>query len=320
VLGLALAEAVVALFTLRYSQALHGRVVPRFPYRELVHVVKVGFPITLVWWVYMVHVSLGRICAGLLLGTAAVGLYGFATSTAMVFSMIPNVIGRVTYPRLNRVLGTTPTREAVEDALLRPTRMLALVWPGFQIFLWFALPAAYHLFFTHYLEALPATYVLILASYFGVLVRNGANYLIATNHQGRMLLYVLISMTVNLTVAVTLVGAGWGIDGIAVGSFLAMTVLSLLIWHRAFVVIALGRREAAAIGLRFAAPLLLLAGILAVTEALLRRLDLSLPVRAISGCILASGAYACSLVAWRSARRDMTDLALRLRAVVLRKR
>lgn len=315
VAGLMVVEAIVAGFALWRSHAAHGVVRPTFHRGELVRAVRIGFPITVVWWLYMLNASTGRVVAGLFMGAAAVGLFGFAASIAMLFNMIPNVVGRVTYPRINRAIGESMTPEAAEEIVLKPTRVLAMVWPVGQIALWFSLRPVLELHFAKYLPALGVTQILILASYFSVLVRNGANYLVASNAQGVMLRIVLTSLGINVVVTPLLVWLGLGVVGIGLGGAIATVVLVLTIWRRVGTGLGLDGAQLRAVLAGFGMPLLLVGLALGVTEASVRLLGAESLTRAGVGLVLALAIYLGGLTRWGVAREDLGSVLKEARAM-----
>lgn len=76
--------------------------------------------------------------------------------------------------------------------------------------------------------------ILLLGLFFGSLLRNGANYLIASNQERIFLKYILISLTFNIIANVGLVKGGWNLEGVALGTSTAGFLLTTLVWRRVF--------------------------------------------------------------------------------------
>jgi O-antigen/teichoic acid export membrane protein len=311
--GLVVAEAVLCVVTMRMSVRLHGRVGLHWVPVELWRVVKVGFPITVIWWVYMVHASVGRMAAGYFLGAAAVGLYGFAVSTAMVFAMVPNIIGRVTYPQVNKALGASRMGEQAEQVLLLPTRAIAMVWPCAQIMLWFLLPPAYLAFFPKYLASLETTRILIVGSFFSVLVRNGANFLVASNRQVLALGYVVVSILVNGAVTLAAIRVSPSIDGIALGSSLASAALAFLIWWGTLTLLGQTRGARLVAIAKLALPLGFVLLAVGLVEVVLRWTGIAAGwTFAVLGILLSQALYLICLGCVRTLREEATYMGNRV--------
>jgi O-antigen/teichoic acid export membrane protein len=73
---------------------------------------------------------------------------------------------------------------------------------------------------------------LVIGSFFVCLFRNAANYLIAANLERLFLKYIVATLVFNLLFDVGLVKAGFGMEGVAVGTSLAGFFLTTLVWRR----------------------------------------------------------------------------------------
>ena len=230
--GTLASEGIVCVAAVALCTAKHGFVSPSFHCKPLFRAIAVGFPISITWWIYMLQASVGRLSAASLLGRAATGFYGFSFSIASAFSTIPNSVGRVLYPKVSGSLGAGDEGYIVKDAVLGPTMILSTVLPFFQMFVILALPVLYAEIVPKYSPGLESAQILILSCYWIALFRTGANYLIAINEQSFVLLCVVVSVLANATFSLSLVLLGFGICGLAFGTFFATLVLGVLVWVR----------------------------------------------------------------------------------------
>ena len=225
----------------------HGSVRPRFQSSLMLNAVRVGFPITIIWWVYALQATVGRMTSISFLGNTQTGYYGAGSSLAMLFALVPNTIGRVFYPRVNAQVGGKAGLSGLRDSVVLPTSAIALVLPLTQVVIFFLLPVIYNDLLPKYRDGLVCAQILILGAFFVGLIRNGANYLIAVDMQMRLMKYVLFSLIANGLGCLLSVWAGFGINGIAVAASAASGLLASLIWNRVFLELGYERKHQASI-------------------------------------------------------------------------
>lgn len=201
----------------------------------MVTAVRIGFPITLLLWVLGLSVSVDRVVLGSMLGAKSVGYYGLGFSLAAVLGLLPVVVGRVLYPKVNKQFGENPDPESMKRLVLAPTLALGTLSVNMQAALVVAAPVLYCVLLPKYQLGLLAGQILIIGSFFGTLLQTGRNYLVATNQEKVFLKYIGATLVFNVVFDVSLVRAGFGTEGVAVGTSLAGFLLTCLIWRRAFI-------------------------------------------------------------------------------------
>lgn len=221
----------------------HGSVSPGFQPTLMGRAVRVGFPITIIWWVYALQTTVGRMVAISFLGNIPTGYYGAGSSMAMLFALVPNTIGRVFYPRINAQVGQKAGLHGIRESVVMPTAAMAFAIPVAQIVVFYLLPLVYNDFLPKYKAGLTCGQILILGAFFVGLIRNGANYLIAVDLQMRLMKYVMLSLVANTVGCLVFVSLGFGINGIAVAASLASALLASLIWRRVFLELGYERKS-----------------------------------------------------------------------------
>jgi O-antigen/teichoic acid export membrane protein len=216
------------------SGKAHGVVRPRFQLLPMINAARIGFPITVIWWVYALQATVGRMLALSVLGTTETGYYGAASSFAMLLSLVPNTIGRVFYPRVNAQVGANAALQDLRHSVVMPTAAIALILPIAQVAIFYLMPFIFNELLPKYKAGLTCAQILVLGTFFVGLIRNGANYLIAVNRQLHLMKYVGISLLINAAGCAAFLKLGFGINGIAVATSLASALLATLIWKRVF--------------------------------------------------------------------------------------
>ncbi len=198
----------------------------------LIQAVRVGFPITLLWWVLTLTGTVDRVVLGSLLGPLAVGHYGLAISVVNVLYLLPMVVGRVLYPKVNKQFGQDSGSASMRHVMLAPTLALGAMLANLQLALLVIMPFLYNQLLPKYQPGLKAGEILMLGSFFACLMRNGANYLIAINQQRVFLKYIVVTLAFNIVSDVSLVKAGFGISGVALGTSFAGLLLTSFVWRK----------------------------------------------------------------------------------------
>jgi O-antigen/teichoic acid export membrane protein len=235
VIAILLNETVMLLVSFIINKRTLGTVLPRFRAGQLFNLVRVGFPITIIWWTYMFQTTIDRLLSMSMLGKEATGYYGLGASIVSALVLIPMVLGRVLYPKVNEEIGKNAGQAELLTYVIMPAQALALVLPVIIGMLVIAVPDLYRLLFTKYVPGILSAQVLLLGAYFICLIRSGVNYLVAIDKQSRVLSYVAASLVVNVGLSVGLVNLGCGITGISIGMSVSGAVLATLLWKSVFV-------------------------------------------------------------------------------------
>lgn len=241
VLGFFICEVMVCMLSGYLSIKACGKLGITFNRKLIWKLVKVGFPITIVWWFFILQASVDRVVSISLLGKTATGLYGLGVSIVSALILIPQVVGQVLYPKINEAVGRGADKASLSALVVTPVQSISLVLPGLLGTLVLILPTVYHLAFPKYILGLLSAQILIIGSFFLCLVRNGVNYLIATDRQNKLLGYVLLSLAVKVLSNLLFIKLGYGIEGVAIGSAISGVLLTTLIWVSVFK--ALGYRK-----------------------------------------------------------------------------
>lgn len=300
VVGFLLHEAGVCLAAVWLNARHLGRPGGSFRSAWLWHAVRVGFPITLLWWVLTLQGSVDRVVLGSLVGASAVGYFGLGLSLASVLGLLPLVVGRVLYPKVSKQFGSAADPHSMRALVLTPTLALAALLVNLQLLLLVFMPILYNTLLPKYHPGLDVGQILILGSFFGCLFRNGANYLVATHKERIFLKYILLTLLFNVVADVAFVKAGWGLEGVALGTSLAGLLLNTLVWRRVLLGLGGAHSEVWPKLLGLYLPLLILAaavfGLRLVYGDFLRKFDAASIGLSIALFILVNGLlYYCPL-------------------------
>ena len=229
-LGFLLAEWTITLIS---SWLAHGRCPPMYPslhLRRIHHLITIGFPITLVWWTYMMGTTFDRIVTVSLLGSEATGLYFMGITLASVLQMLPESLSRVFNPRLNERMGETSDASLVARIVWEPATTLSWILPlAFSICAFFIDPL-YRTGFPKYLPAVLCSQVLVLGASLLALIPLGTDFLVSIHRQTYLAGVVILSLILNVGANVTLIRMGYGIEGVALVSVLTNGLVACYPW------------------------------------------------------------------------------------------
>lgn len=229
-LGFLLAEWTITLIS---SWLAHGRCPPMYPtfhLRRINQLIAIGFPITLVWWTYMMGTSFDRIVTVSLLGSEATGLYFMGITLASVLQMLPESLSRVFNPRLNERMGETSDASLVARIVWEPATTLSWILPlAFSICAFFIDPL-YRTGFPKYLPAVLSSQVLVIGASLLALVPLGTDFLVSIHRQTYLAKVVILSLILNVGANVILIRLGYGIEGVALVSVLTNGLVACYPW------------------------------------------------------------------------------------------
>jgi O-antigen/teichoic acid export membrane protein len=243
VVGYLLQEIAMCFLTAILNIRSYGRVEIRFRRDLLIDAVRIGFPITLLWWSLTLAMSVDRIVLSKLMGPLFVGYYGLGVSIVGILGLVPAAVGRVLYPKVNNEFGKNAGPDSMRQIVLAPTLALGTLVVNLQGLLLIVMPFLYNQLLPKYQPGLITGQILVLGSFFICLLRNGANYLIATGKERLFLIYILMTFVFNVVFDVSLVKVGLGSAGVAIGTSIAGLLLTSLVWRRVFVGLGFGRRQ-----------------------------------------------------------------------------
>ncbi|MCE5284742.1 MAG: lipopolysaccharide biosynthesis protein [Pelosinus sp.] len=230
VAGFFLAEIVTCLVSAVLSFKNCGNFGINFDYRLLWNAVRIGFPITIVWWVLAFQSSVDRLVSSYFLGKTATGYYGLGLSFVALMMQISIAVNKVFYPKISENIGNGLDKQALSKLVIMPAQILSLIIPALMGALTLMLPFIYEIFFPKYMPGILSAQIILLGSFSLCLVGNGSNYLIAYDKQGVLFLFVLISLFFNVLCSIIFVKIGFNIEGVAISTVVAAAILTTLVW------------------------------------------------------------------------------------------
>jgi O-antigen/teichoic acid export membrane protein len=194
--------------------------------------VKIGFPMMVVFFLLTVLRSADRIVILAMLSEEALGFFGIATVATEIIAIIPNAIYSVTLQPLMEKLGKTRDPQQIKNYLIEPTILIAYFLPFLMAGLYLAIHLPIEYFLTQYLTAIPVVKILTLGLFFHAVAMLPLSVSFALNKQLRVIYIVLPVAMLKFVLNYAFIRLGWGLEGVAMGSGVAYFVFgTLMIWY-----------------------------------------------------------------------------------------
>jgi len=233
-LGFLASEVLVFVCSVLLNRNLPTTIALRFRPSLYAGLIRTGLPITIVWWTYMIQTSVDRLVSMTMLGEAPTGYYGIGMSIAAAFLLLPDAVNQVLYPSINEEYGRTMSSRNLAPLVVDPARIVSVFLPFLACVSVVILPFIFTVIVPKYSPGLVAAQLLIVAALYSGLMRGGANFLVSTDKQWLLLVYIAGCIATNLFGSVLLVKLGLGIAGIAVSTVVSSALLSVVTWASVF--------------------------------------------------------------------------------------
>jgi O-antigen/teichoic acid export membrane protein len=234
VLGYLISEIVICVYSVFAGKKLPTRLGLRIDFPAFRMLVRMGLPITIIWWTFMIQTTVDRLVSMAMLGEAATGYYGIGMSITTAYLLLPDAINQVLYPRVNEKYGQTQKAEDLVPLVVDPAKIMSLILPFLSCGFVLCMPLVFLFVVPQYMPGLLAAQILIVGALFSGLTRGGINLLISIDRQRTVLALILGSVILNVAGNILLVKLGLGIGGIALSTAFSSGCLALSIWYLVF--------------------------------------------------------------------------------------
>ena len=200
----------------------------------LLRLLKIGFPIMAIGFLYMIVTSVDRWVVVIFLGVEQMGYYSFAYNIFLGGLLFLSLLAKQFYPRLSFVYGKTNSKLAVANLLEKQIVLMLVFAVLASISISVLLPHFVRLLIPGYIPSLAVARILLISlPFIGVaLVISG--YFNVICEQRYLLLPMILAITINLSVSLLLIWAGFGKKGVAVSTLGSYALYCLLIYRNFF--------------------------------------------------------------------------------------
>lgn len=193
-----------------------------FSFNEILSLLKIGFPIFIMGFVFMTLRNIDRIMILRLLDTEALGFYTIALMVTVYMLQFPNLIYAVFFPRFYQAYGEKQDIHKIRDLFIKPTIVFAYLLPVIVGASILCLPLLLKYILPKYMPGFLSASILLLGSCFIGLTNMPQYLLIALNKQIYMVFIGIFAIAVAAGLNYILVKRfNFGLSGIAFGTSIA---------------------------------------------------------------------------------------------------
>lgn len=232
--GLFVALVLMNLISLAYIRA-RTTYRPRMilDFRLAWRLVEIGFPIMLISLVFILLRSVDKLLIASMMTREALGYYAAAAIiAAMLIDTTADVVSVLAFPRIMERLGQTGDRTQLRPYVEQPAVLIAYLAPLLIAALFLGVHLPIRFLAPEYLPSIDVARILVLGHFFFVVATTGLTVCVALNEQIRMVGLALLAVAVNAAANVIVIRAGWGIEGVALGTGFSNLVFGgLVLWY-----------------------------------------------------------------------------------------
>jgi O-antigen/teichoic acid export membrane protein len=181
-------------------------------------VLKIGFPMMILFLLLILLTNADRTLILLMISENALGYFGIATVASGVIATIPGAIRSVTLAPVMEKLGRTKDWLSIKHYLSEPMIIMAYALPVVMSFIFFFvhLPIKYYL--EQYMLSIAVVKILMIAVFFESVSSPIMSVCLAINKQIALICLVIPLVVLNFSLNYLFIVAGWGINGVAMGT------------------------------------------------------------------------------------------------------
>ena len=199
-------------------------------FRLIKQLLKIGFPIMLVWLLLTLLRSSDRIVILSMISEEALGYYGVATVVAGVISIIPLTVYSVILPRIMEKLGQTNNINSIKYYLVEPAVITAFFLPIVIASIYYSIHIPIIYFLEKYFDSISVIKILSFALFFSSFAIP-LSTCVALNKQKAIAYLLVPPILLNIIINYILVSLNFGLNGVAIGTGVSYFVLcSSVFW------------------------------------------------------------------------------------------
>jgi len=182
------------------------------------HLIKIGFPIMIVFMLHLLLNSADRILILGMISDEALGYFGIATVAASIIGTIPNAVHGVTLAPIMEKFGRTNDKYRIKNYFIEPMILLAYMIPFLIACLFYGIHLPIEYFLTKYIQSIDVVKILIFSFYFNAVATPALSISLALNKQVRIIYLMIPLVALNFLLNFIIIKVGWGIEGVAFGT------------------------------------------------------------------------------------------------------
>lgn len=189
---------------------------------EVKGLISYGFPLMLLAFFGTLFETIDKIIITKFLGLEKLGLYSIALMTATYLSSLPNAVGIVMIPNIHEKYGQTGDKRDLRGFTDKSDEVFSGIMPVLIGLAWFIAPAALEILLPKFMDGVPALQWLSLSVFFLAVGQAYSQKLYVFRQHYWFFPIFTISSGVAIMLNFLFIRGGWGIEGVAIATTLAM--------------------------------------------------------------------------------------------------
>lgn len=260
----------VSFFNLLYlwrSESSKARL--DFNFRELYRLIKTGFPIMSRNFLESSITNLGGIIVLLLLGKVNMGYYSVAMVAGCFFLYLRNSVQDTLEPHIYQRYGETHDIAELKKYLFKPTLVMAFLAPVMLAFYYSGVSFLIRHFLPKYIVAVSPFFIILIGFFFICLSPTAIAFITAIDKQKFLVPVYIAGVLIMAGCGLVLIRAGFCITAVPLGIFLSLFFISTVIFIYAITHYIKSPFRCLAYFGGLCIPLLYMASVLFLSEALI---------------------------------------------------
>ncbi|MBP1908197.1 oligosaccharide flippase family protein [Methanolobus bombayensis] len=218
---------VIALILIRKTKRYIFHMNIRFD--EIVRLLKVGFPLLLISFMYELLGSIDKLMIAGLINETELGYYSIGVVIANLIFYVPSVIGSVIFPSMMEIRGATDKLNHLKNYIIEPTFALSYLMPLIIGVTYLMFPLFIKGILPEYIPGVNAAKILVVLMFFMSLSTISNKFAIAIDKQSSLFMLQIFALFLNVALNYTFIMIGWGIEGVSLGTGITYIVYGSMV-------------------------------------------------------------------------------------------
>lgn len=233
--GLYAGTAILTVLLTWYLLATHScRLKVELHKETIVKELKAGLPLVASGFLYTLLIGLDKLIVAKQLGFQEVGLYSIAMMVSNYILALPMMFSNVLYPNLLEHYGEhqeDPVK--VINYLTKPVFALSILVPFLCGMTFAFMPVLVQLFIPKFIGGLACMNIYLIGAFFLLIGQFSNNFLITIDKYLRTIPVLGAALAINFFANQACIAAGWGVNGVALGTVMSFAFYGLLAYFLA---------------------------------------------------------------------------------------
>ena len=191
--------------------------------------VRIGFPIMIVGFSFMLIQTIDRLIILRFFNQQDLGIYSLGGTVFQALLIFPQILSMQFYPRMIRSYGKDKNKIALRNSFFNQLFISLLIVAPIILLAIFTIPLIILNFLPDYIDSINIAQVLTAAVIFLPITFVAGNVLNILDLQKKYLTFQIFAIFVNLFLSILLISFNFGIQGVALATFISFFSYSIII-------------------------------------------------------------------------------------------